>query len=290
MLFGDSDGKGTFSKTGFNDWKNANHCVDEHENSAYQKHSLTKLRCCVKGNVNVHLIEELEREIQYWREVLKRVVAAVKYLTVQGLALRGMNEHLGRFDSGNFLGLLQFLAEFDPFMAEHLTKYGDKGLGSTSYLSKTTYEEFISLMAEQIKSTIMKEVRDTKYFGIVLDSTPDILHVDQLTFVVRYVDKDGVPIERFICFVPNVGHKAEQIVSTVLELFNKFDLDISNCRGQAYDNATNKSGVYFGVQARIKELNPLAEYVPCAVHSLNLVGFLLQNRVRKQFHFLVCCR
>ncbi|KAG8177468.1 hypothetical protein JTE90_008652 [Oedothorax gibbosus] len=32
------------------------------------------------------------------------------------------------------------------------------------------------------------------------------------------------------------------------------------------------SGVYIGVQARIKELNPLAEYAPCSAHSLNLIG------------------
>ena len=34
----------------------------------------------------------------------------------------------------------------------------------------------------------------------------------------------------------------------------------------------NMSGVYSGLQARIKEINPLAVYIPCAAHSLNLVG------------------
>lgn len=32
------------------------------------------------------------------------------------------------------------------------------------------------------------------------------------------------------------------------------------------------SGVYNGLQAKIKQLNPLADYVSCAAHSLNLVG------------------
>lgn len=32
------------------------------------------------------------------------------------------------------------------------------------------------------------------------------------------------------------------------------------------------SGIYSGVQARIKTIKSLAEYVPCAVHSLNLIG------------------
>jgi hypothetical protein len=41
-----------------------------------------------------------------------------------------------------------------------------------------------------------------------------------------------------------------------------------NCRGQSYDNAVNMSGL----QARFKELNKYVLYVPCAGHSINLVG------------------
>ena len=32
------------------------------------------------------------------------------------------------------------------------------------------------------------------------------------------------------------------------------------------------SGKYNGLQARIKEMNPYAEFVPCFLHSLNLIG------------------
>ena len=52
----------------------------------------------------------------------------------------------------------------------------------------------------------------------------------------------------------------------------ELDLHIKNCRGQSYDNASNMSEVYSRLQARIKEINPLMEYVPCSAHSLNLVG------------------
>lgn len=31
-------------------------------------------------------------------------------------------------------------------------------------------------------------------------------------------------------------------------------------------------GMYSGLQSQIKTINPLAEYVPCATHSLKLVG------------------
>ncbi|XP_022161879.1 uncharacterized protein LOC111027770 [Myzus persicae] len=40
----------------------------------------------------------------------------------------------------------------------------------------------------------------------------------------------------------------------------------------SYDNASNMSGIYSEVQALFREVNKLAEWVPCAAHSLNLVG------------------
>jgi len=58
----------------------------------------------------------------------------------------------------------------------------------------------------------------------------------------------------------------------VTRLIDSLGLDISNLRGQSYDNASNMSGIYTGLPARIRKLNPLALYVPCAAHSLNLVG------------------
>ncbi|CAH0391627.1 unnamed protein product [Bemisia tabaci] len=62
---------------------------------------------------------------------------------------------------------------------------------------------------------------------------------DQLTFILRYVTKNGEPVERFLRFVPNIGHKAEEIIDATINIFEDLDLDVSNCRGQSYDNASN---------------------------------------------------
>ena len=49
-------------------------------------------------------------------------------------------------------------------------------------------------------------------------------------------------------------------------------IDLQCCRGQGYDNGSNMSGIYNGVQALILEKNPLALFLPCSAHSLNLCG------------------
>ena len=164
---------------------------------------------------------------------------------------------------------LELIAEFDPFLAKHIEIYGNKGKRNRSYLSFQTCEEFISIMAERAVKYNVHEVKEGKYFFTTLESTSDITHVDQLSFVVRYLSKCGLPVERFICFLSNPGHKSEELAAALIGLLNKYHLDIQLCRGQSYDNASNMSGVYSGLQARIKEINPLAVYtsIPCAAQS-----------------------
>ncbi|KAL4122200.1 hypothetical protein QTP88_014574 [Uroleucon formosanum] len=163
---------------------------------------------------------------------------------------------------------LEMIAEFDPFLANHWSNYGNPGKGYTSYLSHSTYEQFIKLMATKVQNQIVEEVINAQYFSIVIDSTPDIAHVDQLSFILRYVNNKGLPVERFLCFLENVGHKSQCMADTVFSILKKYNIDIAYLRGQSYDNAKNMSGL----QARIKEVSSLADFVPCSAHSLNLVG------------------
>jgi hypothetical protein len=127
-------------------------------------------------------------------------------------------------------------------------------------------------MEKKLELSIITEIKTAKYFAISVDSTPDVAHIDQLTFIVRYVKENGKPVERFIRFIELYGHGAANMTDVITQLINDMGLNMDNCRGQSYDNASNMSGIYSGLQARIKEINPLAHFVPCAAHSLNLVG------------------
>ena len=134
-------------------------------------------------------------------------------------------------------------------------------------------EEIIEIMGNQVLAVIVKELQQSKYFSVSINSTPDILHINQLTIVVRYVRmSDGKVVERFLTFIPIESHTGEALATTVLKFLNKCDIDIKNLRGQSYDNAANILGCYNGLQAHICQINPLAHYISCAEHALNLVG------------------
>jgi len=266
-------GNSLSSSNGYKDWKHISNFLMERENSSLHKQSMMKYvsRSKTIARVDNGLISQYNAEINYWKNVLKRIVAVVKFLASRGLGFRGDNEMLGSQNNGNYLGCLELISEFDPFLADHIQNYGSRGKGSTSYLSANICNEFINIMGEKVLTTIISEIKAAKYYSISVDSTPDLSHVDQLTFIVRFV-KDGKPIERFLQFLPIEEHKAQYIADTLLNFLEDHKIPIKNCRGQSYDNAANMAGKYSGLQARIKEQCKFAIVVPCAAHSLNLVG------------------
>ncbi len=276
-LFGgnDNNAHSKFGGTdGFNDWKHANDRIVEHEGSeSHHKCMLVWItRTAGEGKIDNELKRQYETESQYWSEVLKRVVAVIKFISERGLGFRGDNRQFGSPQNGNYLGCLELISQFDPFLREHIVRFGNAGKGTPSYLSSTVCEELIDLMGDKMLSVILDKIRMAKYFSLIVDSSPDISHSDQLTFVVRYVSEEGITEERFLKFLPIRSHTGESLFNSVISVLTEMNINIENCRGQCFDNASNMSGVYKGVQSRICEVNPLAEWVPCAAHTLNLVG------------------
>lgn len=137
------------------------------------------------------------------------------------------------------------------------------------------------------KKAILDEVKVIKYYSIIVDSTPDISHVDQLTFIIRYVKTDGTLVERFLKFLPNVGHKSEDLETVIISILFSYDIELKSCRGQSYDNTPNISGCYSSLQTRILQLNPFANYVTYNAHSLNHVGTCAAECVSEVLEFFV---
>jgi hypothetical protein len=52
---------------------------------------------------------------------------------------------------------------------------------------------------------ITKQLQETKYFSLILDSTPDRAHRDLFAVVVRYCYK-GLVVERFLTYIHILSH------------------------------------------------------------------------------------
>ena len=237
-------------------------------------------RVKVKAGTLCSLFEKaISSEAEKWREILKRILDVILFLGERGLAFRGTSEKIGDINNGNFLGIIELLSHYNLKLQEHINKVKEaqekeERLG-VHYLSKESQNEFISTCAELVRKAVLEEREKAKYFSIMLDATPDAAHVEQTTFILRYVLKETGSYmihERFLKYVDLNEKTGIEIANMILETLQDQEIKFSDCRGQGYDNGSNISGKYNGAQSHLLRQNKLCVFSPCACHSLNLVG------------------
>ena len=143
------------------------------------------------------------------------------------------------------------------FLKQHIQKHANLGSGHINYLSSTICEELVQLMGKRVLDEIVSRIKRSMYYSVTLDSTPDEGHVEQLILVFRFME-NTTPVERFVTFMPNQGHKAEEMFGGLMQCLDTHGIDIQHCRGQSYDNASAMSGRYNGLQANVAAKNYLA--------------------------------
>ena len=265
--------------SGYNKWKSLTHVLKIHENSdthvrcIFEWHEL-EIRERQSQTINSLEIQELEKEKFRWKRVLYRILDCILFLAQRSLAFRGNDEVWGSPSNGNVLGLIELLSKEESFLAYHVNR--GKCEGTPTYLSPQIQNEFICLLSKEIQQTIIAEIKKSKYFTLVVDTTPDISHIEQMKVVFRYVNFLTEPskieiIERFFSFLPLTFTTGEAIASEITKFLHQNNIELLNCRGQCYDNGANMSGISKGVQTRITEICPSALYIPCQNHTLNLV-------------------
>ena len=89
------------------------------------------------------------------KSVVKKY-AIVKNLGKNNLAFRGKNEKIYQENNGNFLSLIEMIAEFDQVMQEHVQRI-QHGAIHNHYLGHNIQNEVVQFLANEIKSKIIKK-------------------------------------------------------------------------------------------------------------------------------------
>ena len=88
----------------------------------------------------------------------------------------------------------------------------------------------------------MNEREHAKYYSIMADATPDASHIEQTTFILRYLTRENesyVVQERFLAFVDCCHKTGIAIGNLILETLKGYGIPIADCRGQGYNKAAN---------------------------------------------------
>ena len=88
------------------------------------------------------------------------------------------------------------IVHYHPVIEEHIEKVHDSQKREKRlqvyYLSSDSQNEFIDLCANEVRQRVLQKVAYAKYYAIMVDATPDVAHVEQTSFVLRYLVKPGI--------------------------------------------------------------------------------------------------
>ncbi|XP_033221203.1 zinc finger MYM-type protein 1-like [Belonocnema kinseyi] len=248
----------------FDNWKDAVERFSKHEIYEYHKESIENAEGLVdfisgiNEGIHVQLENEKKRQILDNRKKLATMIETVIFCGRQDLLLRGhrdagpINDVFEELDDndGNFRALLRYRGRHDNDLKKMLENSNENAL----YISPTIQNEIFDACNDVIRNQIVNKVNALSCFVIIADETQDIACIEQFS----------------LCFVPLLDMTGRGIAQIILDNLRSFGVDISKARGQVYDGAAAINGKFNGVQAAIRETLPLALYVHCAPHCLNL--------------------
>ena len=277
-LFGSSSttGKDRFTRKGFDDWSHAvgdpKKGLDGHALSTSHRNAMVKWE---SFQINSVTIEERLNPcrpalVQQNRDYFTKVIKYIRWFCLQEVAFRRKYEHDGDSDNrGNFRELmeLELHPEFQTQREAIMKQYSVHN----DYLSKTIFNDFIFIMASEVKSAIFEEVVQVKFFTVIADECKEFSKSEQMSLCLRY-SIGSRPTERFVTFTLSEGSfTAEVIAKEIGKLVTELVEIGCILTGLAADGASVMSGELSGVQAQLKTIHPHLIYIHCVAHRLNLV-------------------
>ena len=270
LLFSRGEKEKIFIRTPVNDWKNFSKVVKTHALSVNHRgcsvlaENFVDVSTGKAPSINQQLTSSIKCTVERNRHVLYEIIETLVLLGKQNIAIRGHTE-----DKSNFMAILQSKARHDEILLDHL----ENAQSNAKYTSPDIQNELLSICADQVTSTIIFDCKMAGFFAIMADEATDCSTKEQMSVCIRFiskVDEKHVVREQFLGFVTCKSIKGVTLARSILEYLQSTGLDILKIRGQCYDGAGNMAGKYNGVQALIRERVPLANYIHCKSHCLNL--------------------
>ena len=199
-----------------------------------------------------------QQQQQNAKNALKILFDALLFLARQGLPIRGKTDK-----KSNYVNLLNILAAYNNDLSKFLNR-------RKAYTSHDIQNEMLELCANSIIRIISVKARTSGPFGIIVDGCQDG-DSEQISICIRYVTDDLRILEEPIGFYSTPKSDAATFIGIIVDVLLRVNLDIKLIIGQSYDGASTMSGQHGGVQALIQEKAPMAAYVHCYAHRLDLV-------------------
>ncbi|XP_029154603.1 uncharacterized protein [Arachis hypogaea] len=140
---------------------------------------------------------------------------------------------------------------------------------NTIYTSPFIQKKILHVFARKVQNKIRNEIGNVK-FCLIVDEARDESKREQMTLVVRFVDKNGFVKERLIDVIQVKDTIFATLKQEICSALSHHNLNIQNIQGQGYDRTSNIRGEWKELQTLIIQECPYAYYVHLFAHQLQL--------------------
>lgn len=172
-----------FVDKGFRCWRKQNECYKKHLASERHMASYEKwtMYLNVKNNDNRSISSFNNTGSYENRQHIYFLLKSTLYLAKQGLAFRGKNETKESKNKGNFFEILETFSD-EKIKTKLLSRYGH-------YTSQEYQNDLISVLAKCTVENILKKMSNIKAYSILIDETKDAGKIEQMSFIIRFIDE-----------------------------------------------------------------------------------------------------
>ncbi|KAI5327177.1 hypothetical protein L3X38_026573 [Prunus dulcis] len=182
-----------------------------------------------------------------YRILLTAALDCTIYLLRQGLHFRGHDESETSSNKGNYVELLQFLADHDEKVCADVF---ENALGNLKYITPKIQKDLVNSCAAKTMDAIISDM-DNAFFSILVNESRDVSIREQIAVVLRYVNKKGQVIERFVGVQYVFDTTSSKLKEEIEQLISSTNLSMSRLRGHRYDDASNMKGKLNGLKTQI---------------------------------------
>jgi hypothetical protein len=125
-------------------------------------------------------------------------------------------------------------------------------------------------MAHMLQRKHMERIHKSTFISIVADGTTDMSGKEKFSVILRILNDKLEPEELFLGFYEPPNTTAASLFACLNDVFVRYNISWEKIRGICFDGASNMSGRINGCRTLIQEKQPLALYVHCCNHSLDL--------------------
>ncbi|XP_066905944.1 uncharacterized protein [Halyomorpha halys] len=204
-----------------------------------------------------------EEEIMKNREILKKLIRIVCFLSVHELCLSEQEggDLIDPIDPTKYEAFISYVGKYDHFLASQLSCY--KVLCSPNNL--------ISSIASVVTKYIFDEVSQSSFVSMILDEVAEMDDAALISTIIRYTNMKGELVERFLNFRRvSSNREADSLFSLINENINTLDC-ASKLISISCDGGVVKTEEVFILQNKIRAICPNTCFLNYYEHQVSTV-------------------